>query len=223
MGAATARLLAAQGAKLVLGARGQERLTALAEEVGGIAVPTDVSRREDVQRLVDTAVNEHGRLDVLVSNAGIGPTAPFDALRVDDWEALIDINFRGVLYGIAAALPVFRRQERGHFVHTSSTAAHRIVPGMGVYAATKTAVNVVSECLRQEAGPNLRVTVVSPGMTATDFVEASKSDETDPQLIDAFNRIAMPPEAVARAIAYALEQPPEVDVGEIIIRPTAQA
>jgi len=211
----------------VLGARRADRLDDLAGRVasaGGEAVtlPTDVRRREDVAGLVDAARSRFGRLDVMVSNAGSMAVSGFDELRVDDWELMVDVNLKGVLNGIAAALPVFRAQGSGHFVHTASTAAYKVVPTQAVYAATKTAVKVLTEGLRQEAGPNLRVTLVSPGFTNTDGVGAGGSPEVAAALLAQRDAIAMPPEAVARAVAFAIEQPDGVDVGEIVIRPTAQ-
>lgn len=228
IGEATALLLAARGAKLVLGARGRERLQALTERIasaGGEAVhaQVDVARREDVARIVTMATAHYGRLDVLINNAGIGPISPLDELRVDDWDAMIDINIKGMLYGIAAALPVFRKQGAGHFVNVASTAAHRIVPGMAVYAGTKFAVRAISEGLRQEAGPALRVTVISPGMTRTGFADSMTNLELKAQTQAAMEKMAIPPEAIGRAIAFAIEQPADVDVGEIIVRPTAQS
>lgn len=153
---------------------------------------------------------------------GIGPIAPFDDLCVEDWEDMIDINVKGVLYGIAAALPVFRSQGFGHFVNIASTAAHRIVPTMGVYAATKMAVLAISEGLRQEAGEKLRVTVVSPGFTRTNFADSITDPGAKAQIVASMEKFSMPPDAIARAIAFAIEQPVEVDVGEMIVRPTAQ-
>ena len=224
IGEATAQLLAERGAKLVLGARRADRLEALAARLGDAAyLPIDVRRREDLAAFVSLAIERFGRLDVLVNNAGIGPISPLDALRVEDWENMIDINLKGVLYGIAAALPVFREQGSGHFVNTSSSAAHRIVPNMAVYAATKTAVNVVSEGLRQEAGPDLRVTVITPGFVGTEFADSITDPGIRSQIVERGTGMAIPPEALARAIAFAIEQPPEVDVGEIIVRPTAQS
>ena len=228
IGEATALLLAEQGAKGVLGARGADRLAALTAricEAGGEAVclPTDVKRREDLAALVALACERYGRLDVLVSNAGIGPIAPLDDLRVEEWDDMIDINIRGMLYGIAAALPVFRSQGFGHFVNTASTAAHRIVPNMAVYAATKTAVRVISEGLRQEAGDKLRVSVISPGFTRTNLAESMTNPELKAQTLSAMDKMAIPPDAIAEAIAYAIGQPANVDVGEIIVRPTAQS
>lgn len=150
------------------------------------------------------------------------PVSPFDEGRVEDWEAMVDVNIKGVLYGIAAALPVFRAQAAGHFVHLGSTAAHKTVSPQSVYSATKFAVRALTEGLRQEAGPNLRVTLISPGFTHTNFTDAITSPELKTRLAAARDAIAMPPAAVARAIAYAVEQPPDIDVGEIVIRPTAQ-
>ncbi|GGB62994.1 hypothetical protein GCM10011505_49510 [Tistrella bauzanensis] len=169
------------------------------------------------------AVARGGRLDVIVNNAGVGPISRFDALRVDDWDAMIDVNFRGTLYGIAAALPVFARQDSGHVVNVISTAGLQIVPTMGVYAATKNAVRTATEVLRQEAGPKLRVTEVSPGVIATSFGDTITHQPTRKMLEERLGNIAISPDAVARGILYALEQPPEVDVGSIVIRPTAQS
>ena len=228
IGAATARLLAERGAQLVLGARRLERLEALAAELrlmGGeaLALAVDVTCRTDLQRMADLARERFGRLDVLVSNAGIGPISPLDSLRVDEWEQMVDVNLKGVLFGVAAALPVFRAQGFGHFVHLASTAGLKTVPAQAVYSATKVAVRAFTEGLRQEAGERLRVTLITPGFVRTDFVEAIADQEFRRQLITARDRMAMAPEAVARAIAFAIEQPQDVDVGEIVIRPTAQA
>ena len=228
IGEATALLLAERGARLVLGARRQDRLAELAariEQAGGVAVHAraDVTRREDLHALVALAGQEFGRLDVLVNNAGVGPISPLDDLRVDEWDQMVDINVKGVLHGIAAALPVFRRQGAGHFVTTASTAAYRIVPSMAVYAGTKFAVRAICEGLRQEAGDSLRVTTVSPGPVDTPFAEASSNERVREQITEMRDRIAIPADAVARAIAFAIDQPADVDVNEIVIRPTAQA
>ncbi|MEU3370480.1 SDR family oxidoreductase [Streptomyces sp. NPDC006660] len=227
IGEATALLLAERGATVVLGARRPDRLEALAariEKAGGRAAyaPTDVKRREDLAALVELALDRYGRLDVLVSNAGVGLISPMDELRVEDWEEMIDVNLKGVLYGIAAALPVFRRQGFGHFVNTVSTAGLRIVPRQAVYAATKNAVRTLSEGLRQEAGDRLRVTVVSPGMTRTEFADSMAPDMRS-DILDSMAKIAISPDAIARAIAFAIEQPSSVDVGDIVVRPTAQS
>ena len=227
IGEASALLLAERGAKLVLGARGTDRLQALADRIvasGGDAVwvRTDVKQRGDLSQLVKLACDRYGKLDVLISNAGVGPISPLDELRVEDWEDMIDINLKGVLYGIAAALPIFRKQGFGHFVNTASVAAHRIVPNMAVYAGTKIAVRAISEGLRQEAGDKLRVTVISPGFTRTNFAESMTNQEVKAQIVASMETFAMSPDAIARAIAFAIEQPADVDVGEIIVRPTAQ-
>lgn len=227
IGRATALHLASRGGRIVLGARREERIAAVAAEIeaaGGEAVfrRTDVTRREDLEGLVRLACDRFDRLDVLVNNAGIGPISRFDALRVDDWDAMIDVNIKGVLYGIAAALPVFARQRGGHIVNVISTAGLKIIPTMGVYAATKNAVRTITEALRQEAGPTLRVTEVSPGMTATDFADSMTDEAVKTAMRARSEAIAIPPDAIARAIAFAIEQPPDVDVGSVVIRPTAQ-
>ncbi|MET8961819.1 SDR family oxidoreductase [Streptomyces sp. NPDC004074] len=228
IGEATALLLAERGARLVLGARRSERLAAVVariEKAGGEAVQlrTDVTRRDDLRALVALAGDRFGRLDVLVSNAGVGTISPLDDLRVDEWDRMVDVNVKGVLHGIGAALPVFRAQGSGHFVTTASTAAFRVVPNMAVYAGTKLAVRAICEGLRQEAGDSLRVTTVSPGVTATDFAEASTNSRVRGEITTMRDRIAIPPDAIARAIAFAVEQPPTVDVNEIVVRPTAQS
>ncbi|WP_144715694.1 SDR family oxidoreductase [Curtobacterium pusillum] len=228
IGEATARHLAARGAKVVLGARRVERLGSVVREItedGGsaIAVETDVRNRDALRALVAAARTRFGRLDVLHQNAGSMAVSPFDTLDVDGWQQMVDVNLVGVLNGIAAALPVFREQGSGHFVHTASTSAHRIVPAQGVYAATKTAVRVLSEALRQEAGADLRVTVVSPGFTATEGVTKTNDPEQRAALRAQMDAIAMPAEAVAAAVAYAISQPAGIDVGEVIIRPTVQS
>ena len=159
---------------------------------------------------------------MLVNNAGIGPISPLDDLRVEEWEEMIDVNIKGVLYGIAAALPVFRTQGFGHFVNTASTAGLITRPTMAVYSGTKFAVRAISEGLRQEAGDKLRVTIITPGFVRTDFIETVNNPVVKAQLEEARDKFAIPPDAIARAIAFAVEQPAEVDVGEIIVRPTAQ-
>jgi NADP-dependent 3-hydroxy acid dehydrogenase YdfG len=162
------------------------------------------------------------QLDVLVNNAGIMPVSPLDDLRVEDWEEMIDINIKGVMYGIAAALPVFRKQGFGHFVNTASTAGHKTVPNQSVYSGTKFAVRSISEGLRQEAGDKLRVTIISPGFVRTKFAESVTNLEVKAQLAASRDKFAMPPDAVARAIAFAVEQPANIDVNEIVIRRTVQ-
>ncbi|WP_411087451.1 SDR family oxidoreductase [Streptomyces sp. 061-3] len=227
IGEATALLLAERGAKLVLGARRTERLEALAAQIAGaggeaVFASVDVSRRDDVAALVQLALDRFGRLDVLVNNAGVMPISPLDELRVEDWEAMIDVNIKGVLYGIAAALPVFRAQKSGHVINTASTAALKVVPDMSVYSGTKMAVRAISEGLRQEAGADLRVTIVTPGMTSTEGAGGVTNPEIRASLQASLDSMAMPPAAIARAIAFAIDQPDAVDVGEIVVRPTAQ-
>jgi NADP-dependent 3-hydroxy acid dehydrogenase YdfG len=228
IGRATAKLLAERGAFVVLGSRNESALQAVVDEItsaGGKAVfkTTDVRHRGELEELVALAVERGGRLDVMVNNAGVGPISRFDALSVEDWDLMIDINLRGTLYGIAAALPVFAQQGSGHVLNVISTAGIQIVPTMGVYAATKNAVRTATEVLRQEAGPNLRVTEISPGVIATNFGD-SITDQATKKLIDErLGGIAISPDAIARGILFALEQPPEVDVGSIVIRPTAQS
>ncbi|MFG2579144.1 SDR family oxidoreductase [Streptomyces malaysiensis] len=228
IGEATALLLAERGATVVLGARRSDRIEALAARIagaGGEAAPvaTDVKRRADLSRLVATARERYGKLDVLVSNAGISPISPLDDLRVEDWEEMVDVNIKGVLYGIAEALPVFREQGFGHFVHTLSTAGLTIVPTMSVYAGTKNAVRAISEGLRQEAGESLRVTTVSPGYTRTGLADSITDPDARSAIQSGMDKIAISPDAIARAIAFAIEQPAGVDVGEIVVRPTAQS
>jgi NADP-dependent 3-hydroxy acid dehydrogenase YdfG len=227
IGEAAALLLAERGAKLVLGARRSDRLEGLVDRIavmGGDAsyLPTDVKRRGDLIALVKQACGRYGKLDVLVSNAGIGPISLLDDLRVEDWEEMIDVNLKGFLYGIAAALPVFRQQGFGHFVNTISTAGLKIVAMQSVYAATKNAVRAISEGLRQEAGDRLRVTGISPGFVKTEFAEAMTNPEIKSRILQNMGEIGIPPDAIARAIAFAIEQPADVDVGDIVIRPTAQ-
>lgn len=228
IGEATALLLAERGAKLLLGARRNDRLAALADRIagaGGTAVHRviDVRRRGDLTSLIELARERYGKLDVLVSNAGIGPISPLDALRVDEWEDMVDVNIKGVLYGVAAALPVFRAQGFGHFITVASTAGLKTVPNQSVYSATKFAVRAFCEGLRQEAGEKLRVTIITPGLVRTDFIDAVPDPALRVQLVAAREKMAIPPQAIARAIAFAIEQPSDVDVNEMVIRPTAQA
>ncbi len=228
IGKATALELGRLGAKLVLGARHEEALVGIVEQVraaGGQATHrvTDVSRREDLLELVRLAQESFGQLDVLFSNAGAMPIGPFDELAVDDWEAMVDVNIKGVLFGIAAALPVFRRQGSGHFIHTASTAARKTVPNQVVYAATKAAVLALSDGLRQELAGQIRVSTILPGFTDTAFSEHVKSPALKAQMQKAGEKLAMSPEAVANAVVYILQQPDEVNIGEVTLRSKAQA
>ncbi len=229
IGAATAVLLADRGASVVLGARRTERLDELADGIrarGGRALTcrTDVTRREDLDRLVGRAVDEFGRLDVLVSNAGISKIGLLSDLDVDGWSAMIDVNLRGVLHGIAAALPVFRAQGSGHLVTTVSTSGLKIVPTQAVYAATKNAVRTLLEALRQESTDGvLRTTSVSPGYVRTELADSIDDPAMRDQVRRGMEEFAIAPEAVARAIVFAIEQPHDVEIGDITIRPTVQA
>ncbi|MEV5648360.1 SDR family oxidoreductase [Nocardia sp. NPDC052254] len=228
IGAATARELARRGAAVVLGARRTDRLESMVTEIraeGGRAemVAVDITERADLQALVDAAVHRFGRLDVLVSNAGVARTAPMSDIAVADWEAMIDVNLRGVLHGIAAALPVFRRQGRGHFVTTISTAGLKIVPTQAVYAGTKNAVRTLLEALRQESTDGvIRTTSVSPGYVRTELVDNVADPDLRAQAQEAMRTMGISPDAVARAIAFAVEQPDDVEIGDITIRPTRQ-
>ena len=228
IGEATALLLAERGAKVVLGARRVDRLEALMSKIadaGGEAVyaQTDVKQRNDLSSIVKLACERYGKLDVLFSNAGIGPISPLDDLRVEEWEEMVDINIKGLLYGIAAALPVFHQQGFGHFVNTASTSGLVTTPNQAVYSGTKFAVRAISEGLRQEAGDKLRVTIVTPGFVRTDFVEAVTNAEVRAKLVESRDKFAISPDAIARMVVFAIEQPDDVDVGEIVVRPTAQS
>lgn len=227
IGQATALYLAKRGARVVLGARHEEGLVRLTERItaaGGQASyrVTDVSKRDDLHGLVRVALEKFGRLDVLFSNAGAMPIGPFDDLAVDDWEQMVDTNIKGVLFGIAAALPVFRRQGFGHFIHTASTAGRKTMPNQVVYSATKAAVLAISDGLRQEMAGQIRVSIVSPGFTDTAFSEHVKSAELKEQMKKAGEKFAMSPEAVARAVAYIMEQPDDINVGEVVVRSSVQ-
>jgi NADP-dependent 3-hydroxy acid dehydrogenase YdfG len=225
IGEATARLLAARGARVVLGARRTAKLEAIAadiERAGGQACirALDVTRREDVEAFIAFAEREFGRIDVVVNNAGVMPLSALEEAKVDEWDRMIDVNIRGVLHGIAAGLPRMRAQKSGQFVNIASIGAHTVSPTAAVYCATKFAVRAISEGLRQEVGGDIRVTVISPGVTESELAE-SISDAGAREVMRDFRRIAIAPEAIARAVAFAIEQPADVDTSEIIVRPTA--
>ena len=228
IGAATALELAGRGAAVVLGARRTDRLHSLVDRIrtaGGRAeaLDVDVTRRADLERLVALAVDRFGRLDVLVGNAGVARTAPVADLDVDDWDLMIDVNLRGVLHGIAAALPVFRRQGRGHFVTTVSTSGIKIVPTQAVYAGTKNAVRTLLEALRQESTDGVvRTTSISPGYVHTELVDHIDDPERREQARQAMATLGIGADAVARAVAFAVEQPDDVEIGDITIRPARQ-
>jgi NADP-dependent 3-hydroxy acid dehydrogenase YdfG len=228
MGEADALLLASRGARLILADVREDRLQAVTQRIndsGGAAasVVTDVRNRTEVEALVTQACDQHGQLDVLINNAGVMPISPLDDLKVDDWEFMVDVNIKGVLFGIGAALPVFRRQGYGHFVNMASTAAYLTLENQAVYSGTKFAVRAISEGLRKEAGDKIRVTIISPGYTNTNFTDTVTNEDVRAQLAASRDTFALPPEAIARAIAFAIEQPDGVDVNEIVIRSTAQA
>jgi len=227
IGEATARLLASQGARVVLGARRSERLEALAADIrnqGGTAEyrATDVVREEDVQALVDLALERFGRVDVLVNNAGVMPLSPLAALKIGEWNRMIDVNIRGVLHGIAAVLPSMQQRRAGQIINVASIGAYKPIATGAVYCATKAAVVSLSEALRQEVGADIRVTVVSPGVTESDLAETI-SDGATLEMIREFRRDAIPAGAIAEAIAYAIGQPAAVDVSELVVRPTSSA
>ena len=228
LGEATARLLSAQGASVVLGARRVERLRSLADELTGrggkaMAVATDVTDRDQVKGLVDAAVQAYGRIDVMINNAGLMPQAPLERLKVDEWDRMIDVNIKGVLYGIAAALPHMQRQKSGHIINVSSVAGHKVGPGFTVYAATKHAVRALSEGLRQEVKPyNIRTTVISPGAVATELPDSVTEPDVAERIRKFYEENAIPAESFAKAVAFAIGQPEEVDVNEILFRPTRQ-
>lgn len=226
IGEATARCLAAQGHHVMLGARRVDRLEKLAATIradGGSAEyrALDVTRREDVESFAALAVEKFGRVDVIVNNAGVMPLSKLDALKVDEWDRMIDVNIRGVLHGIAATLPLMKQQGFGQIISLSSIGGHAVWPTCAVYSATKFAVLAISEGLRQE-NTDIRVTVISPGVVESELAD-SISDDTARAGMKEFRKIALAPDAIARAIAFAIDQPGDVDVNEIIVRPTASA
>lgn len=228
LGEAAARLLAEKGASVVLGARRAERIQALADEItekGGkaIAVATDVIDRDQVKKLVDTAVETYGRIDVLINNAGLMPQAPLEALRIDEWDRMIDVNVKGVLYGIAAALPYMKEQKGGHIINVSSVAGHKVLPPGTVYCATKHAVRALSEGLRMEVTPHgIRSTIVSPGAVDTELLDSVADPDVAKGMRAFYEKVAIPADSFARAVAFAIEQPEDVDINEILFRPTRQ-
>ena len=227
-GAATARHLAERGASVVLGARRRERIQALADELTGAghkatAVQTDVTRAEQVQKLVDTAINQYGQIDVLLNNAGLMPLAPMEDVKTDEWDQMIDVNLKGTLYGIAAALPHMKARKSGHIINVSSVYGHKMGPDATVYCATKFGVRAISEGLRSEVTPyNIRTTVISPGAVATELLEHTSVKEIREQTEDFVSQIALPADSFARMVAFAVNEPADVDVNEILFRPTAQ-
>jgi NADP-dependent 3-hydroxy acid dehydrogenase YdfG len=227
LGEATARLLSAQGASVVLGARRVERIQSLANELTGnggkaLAIPTDVTDYDQVKKLVDAAVQTYGRIDVMINNAGLMPQSPLERLKIDDWNQMIDVNIKGVLYGIAAALLHMKAQKSGHIINVSSVAGHKVHPNSAVYAATKHAVRAISEGLRMEVKPyNIRTTVISPGAVDTEL----PNSVTEPDIAEIVRKAherAIPADTFARAVAYAMSQPEDVDINEILFRSTRE-
>lgn len=228
LGETTARHLAANGANVVLGARREDSLRKIANEINtqnngkAVFLKTDVTKKEDVQALVDKAISEFGKLDVIVNNAGLMSIAPLSELKVGEWEQMIDINVKGVLYGIAAALPIFQKQETGHFINIASVAGIKVFsPGGTVYSGTKFAVRAISEGLRHEVGSKIRTTTIEPGAVDSELKYGS-SHKASADFVVEFYKQAIPSDSVARAVAYAIEQPADVDINEIVLRPTVQ-
>lgn len=228
MGAAAARHLASLGANVVVAGRRLDRLEALVAEInaaGGRALPVavDVTRRHDVQKLVDTAVKKFGRIDVLVNNAGVMPLSPLERLKVDEWEQMIDVNLKGVLYGIAAALPYMKEQKSGQIITTGSVAAYKLFPAAAVYCATKFAVRALSEGLRQEVKPyNIRTTIISPGAVSTELLDHISEEDVRSANQAYVGKVGIPADSYARMVAFAISQPEDVDINELVFRPTAQ-
>jgi len=227
-GEAAVRHLAGRGASVVLGARRLVRIEALANELTAAghkarAVATDVTDKGQVKSLVDAAVDEFGRIDVMLNNAGLMPLAPLELTKIDEWDQMIDVNLRGTLYGIAAALPYMKEQKSGHIINVSSVYGHKVGPNAAVYCATKFAVRALSEGLRQEVKPhNIRVTVISPGAIATELLEHISEKEIQEQTKDRVSQYAIPADSFARMVAFAVNEPEDVDVNEILFRPTVQ-
>ncbi|WP_009629978.1 SDR family oxidoreductase [Synechocystis sp. PCC 7509] len=225
IGEATARLLAKNGAKVVLGARRTDRLEAIAKDIhadGGIAEyqTLDVTQRSQMEQIAQFTLSKFGRVDVLINNAGVMPLSTLDRLKVEEWDRMIDVNIKGVLYGIAAVLPIMKAQKSGQIINLSSIGGHAVYPTAAVYCATKFAVGAISEGLRQEVGGDIRVTVISPGTTQSELAD-SISDETAKKGMEEFRQIYIPANAIARSILFAISQPDDVDISEIIVRPTA--
>ena len=226
IGEATAKMLAERGAKLMLAARRADKLDKLVAEIeaaGGTAAyqVVDVTKQSQVQALADETLKQYGKIDVMVNNAGIMPLSRLDQLLVEEWDRTIDINIKGVLYGIAAVLPAMQKAQSGHIINISSVAGHLVFPNAAVYCGTKYAVRAITEGLRQEIGKDIRCTIISPGAVATELTNHI-TDETAAKGANQLYEIAIGAEAVASAIAYAIEQPKEVDINEILLRPTAQ-
>lgn len=229
LGEATARHLSAQGAAVVLGARRTDRIESLTDEInsnGGkaLAVTTDVTQQNQLKQLVDSAVDQFGPVDVMLNNAGLMPISPIERLKIDEWDQMIDVNVKGVLYGIAAALPYMKEQKSGHIINVSSVAGHKVAPGYTVYSATKNAVRTITDGLRQEVGGtyNIRTTVISPGAVNTELIDSISEEDIQKKTRESASSIWLSPDSFAGAIAYAINQPEEMDVNEILFRPLAK-
>ena len=227
MGKAIAIELAKNGAKVVLGARRTEQLQQVVEEIknkGGEAsfAQIDVKDKADLVRLVNTAVDQYGKLDIIINNAGVSQLSRIDELDIDGWEEMIDINLKGVLYGMAAAIPIFKKQQSGHVVNIISTSGIKIVPMQGVYAGTKNAIRTIAEAFRQESDGTIRITGISPGVVRTDFAENIKNKEMKTIIRNNMENLAISPDAIANAVIYAISQPDDVEVGDIVIHPSKQ-
>ncbi|MBX6379386.1 MAG: SDR family oxidoreductase [Thermoflavifilum aggregans] len=228
LGEAAARELSKQGAIVVLGARRKERIQALADELNNagskaLAVATDVTEFEQVKNLVDTAVKMYGRIDVMINNAGLMPLSPLDNYKIDEWNQMIDVNVKGVLHGIAAALPYMKKQKSGHFINVSSVAGHHVIQGGAVYSATKFAVRALSEGLRQEVKPyNIRTTIISPGAVDTELIDHISDVEFRENVRNRTEKYALPANSFAQMVVFAISQPENVDINEILFRPTKQ-
>jgi len=227
IGKAIAKKLAENGVKVVLGARRVEQLKNIAEEIaanGGEAMvmQTDVTQRADLQQLVAVAVEKFGKLDVIINNAGVSQLSRIDELDVEGWDQMIDVNLKGVLYGIAAAIPVFKQQNAGHIINIISTSGIKIVPEQGVYAGTKNAVRTIAEAFRQESDGRIRITGISPGVVKTDLAANIKNEEMKTAILENMEKLAIHPDAIANAVIYAMSQPLDVEIGDIVIRPSVQ-
>lgn len=228
LGEAAARDLSGRGAIVVMGARRTDRIQSLAKELTGkgaktLALITDVTKYEQVRKLVDEAVKTFGRIDVIINNAGLMPQSPLERLKIDEWNQMIDVNIKGVLYGIAAALPYMKKQKSGHIINVSSVAGHKVRANNVVYAATKHAVRIISEGLRQEVKPyNLRTTIISPGAVDTELLNTISEPDVAENMHKFYRDVSIPPDSFARAVAFAISQPEDVDINEILFRPTRQ-
>ncbi len=227
IGEATAKMLGDRGVKLMLAARRKERLQDLVskiEQAGGTAAyqTVDVTNSQEVVALAQKTLDTYGKIDIAINNAGIMPLSRLEKLRVDEWDTTIDVNIKGVLYSIASVLPHMQSAKSGHIINISSVAGHKVFPGGAVYCASKYAVRAISEGLRQEVGGDIRCTIISPGAVATELTDSVKDPDASENITQVYQD-AIAPDAIARAIAFAIEQPTEVDINEILVRPTAQA